>query len=80
MVRTSILCSQGRSLEATFREMIQVMGHVEASRVGTTALAAFLASMVECVEALTVVLAVGSVRGWRSALAGAARRWVRWRR
>ena len=35
-------------------------------------LASFLASMVECVEALTVVLAVGSVRGWRSALAGAA--------
>jgi len=34
--------------------------------------AAFLASLVECVEALTVVLAVGSVRGWRSALAGAA--------
>lgn len=33
--------------------------------------AAFLASLVECVEALTVVLAVGSVRGWRSALAGA---------
>ena len=38
-------------------------------------LAAFLASLVECVEALTVVLAVGSVRGprgWRSALAGVA--------
>jgi uncharacterized membrane protein len=33
--------------------------------------ASFLASLVECVEALTVVLAVGSVRGWRSALAGA---------
>ena len=41
------------------------------TRVGTTALAAFLASLVEFVEALTVVLAVGSVRGWRSALAGA---------
>jgi uncharacterized membrane protein len=34
-------------------------------------LAAFLASTVEFVEALTVVLAVGSVRGWRDALAGA---------
>jgi len=33
--------------------------------------AAFLASIVECVEALTVVLAVGSVRGWRGALSGA---------
>jgi uncharacterized membrane protein len=35
-------------------------------------LAGFLASLVECVEALTVVLAVGTVRGWRSALAGSA--------
>ena len=42
------------------------------TRVGTTAVAAFLASLVEFVEALTVVLAVGTVRGWRSALAGAA--------
>jgi uncharacterized membrane protein len=41
------------------------------TRLGTTVAAAFLASTVECVEALTVVLAVGSVRGWRSALAGA---------
>src|SRR5580692_8848240 len=48
------------------------LGHHEATRVGTTLIAAFLASLVECVEALTVVLAVGSVRGWRSALAGAA--------
>ena len=38
---------------------------------GPTVLAAFLASLVEFVEALTVVLAVGSVRGWRSALQGA---------
>ena len=37
-----------------------------------TVLAAFLASLVECVEALTVVLAVGTTRGWRSALAGSA--------
>lgn len=36
----------------------------------STALAAFLASVVECVEALTVVLAVGTVRGWRGAIAG----------
>jgi Ca2+/H+ antiporter, TMEM165/GDT1 family len=33
-------------------------------------LAAFFASLVECVEALTVVLAIGAVRGWRSALSG----------
>ena len=35
-------------------------------------LAAFLASLVEFVEALTIVLAVGIVRGWRSALFGSA--------
>ena len=40
------------------------------SHVGPTAVAAFLASMVEFVEALTVVLAVGATRGWRGALAG----------
>lgn len=35
-----------------------------------TVLAAFLASLVEFVEALTVVLAVGTIRGWRGALTG----------
>jgi Ca2+/H+ antiporter, TMEM165/GDT1 family len=39
---------------------------------GPTVTAAFLASLVECVEALTIVLAVGTVRGWRSALLGTA--------
>jgi uncharacterized membrane protein len=38
--------------------------------VAPTVIAAFLASSVEFVEALTVILAVGSVRGWRDALAG----------
>jgi uncharacterized membrane protein len=33
--------------------------------------AAFLASLVEAVEALTIVLAVGTVRGWRPAWLGA---------
>jgi uncharacterized membrane protein len=37
-----------------------------------TVLAAFFASLVEFVEALIVVLAVGAVRGWRSAIGGAA--------
>jgi uncharacterized membrane protein len=37
---------------------------------GPTALAAFLACMVEAVEALTVILAVGTMRGWRDALLG----------
>ena len=35
-------------------------------------LSAFLASAVEMVEALTIVLAAGVTRGWRSALAGVA--------
>lgn len=38
---------------------------------GAVILAAFLASLVEFVEALTIVLAVGTTRGWRSALIGA---------
>jgi uncharacterized membrane protein len=37
-----------------------------------TFIAAFLASLVEFVEALTVILAVGAVRGWLPALEGAA--------
>jgi Ca2+/H+ antiporter, TMEM165/GDT1 family len=45
--------------------MIALWGHT-----GPTILSAFLASLVECVEALTVVLAVGTVRGWRGALTG----------
>jgi uncharacterized membrane protein len=36
----------------------------------TATLPAFLASLVEFVEALTVVLAVGITRGWRSAILG----------
>lgn len=36
-----------------------------------TLLASFFASTVEFVEALTVILAVGTVRGWRGALTGA---------
>jgi uncharacterized membrane protein len=39
---------------------------------GPSVLASFMASMVEFVEALTIVLAVGVVRGWRSALLGTA--------
>jgi uncharacterized membrane protein len=37
---------------------------------GPSILAAFLASLVEFVEALTIILAVGTVRGWRGALGG----------
>jgi uncharacterized membrane protein len=39
---------------------------------GPAVTAAFLGSLVECVEAVTIVLAVGTVRGWRAALLGAA--------
>jgi len=42
------------------------------TQIGTTVLASFMACLVECVEALTVVLAVGAVRGWRPALLGTA--------
>lgn len=38
--------------------------------IGPVAIAAFFASLVEFTEAMTVVLAVGAVRGWRGALAG----------
>jgi uncharacterized membrane protein len=41
------------------------------AHIGTVILAAFLASLVECVEALTIVLAVGTTRGWKPALTGA---------
>ena len=50
----------------------------------STFLASFAASLVEFVEALTIILAVGTVRGWRSPLLGAgsalARAWWRWSR
>ncbi|MCB8876060.1 COG4280 domain-containing protein [Acidisoma silvae] len=48
------------------------MTHLAWTHIGPSILAAFLASTVEFVEALTVILAVGSVRGWRDALAGTA--------
>lgn len=42
------------------------------AHVGPTVLASFMASLVEFIEALTIVLAVGSIRGWRAALSGTA--------
>jgi uncharacterized membrane protein len=39
---------------------------------GPAVIAAFFASLVEFVEALTIVLAVGVTRGWRWALIGTA--------
>jgi uncharacterized membrane protein len=43
---------------------------IDWAHAGPTVLAGFLASLVEFVEALTVVLAVGAVRGWKGALGG----------
>ena len=48
---------------------------MDISSVGTAA-ASFLASGVEFVEALTIVLALGVTRGWRSSLWGAASAFV----
>jgi Ca2+/H+ antiporter, TMEM165/GDT1 family len=39
---------------------------------GPSVAAAFIGSSVEAIEALTIVLAVGTVRGWRSAMLGTA--------
>jgi uncharacterized membrane protein len=61
-----------RPLQPSAIKMTLDLAHLGATRLGATVTAAFLASTVECVEALTVVLAVGSVRGWRSTLSGAA--------
>lgn len=44
---------------------------IDWAHAGTPIVASFLASLVEFVEALTIVLAVGTVRGWRPAIAGA---------
>ena len=48
------------------------------STLAPTVLAAFMASLVEFVEALTIILAVGIVRGWRSPLLGAASALLFW--
>ena len=44
--------------------------HFNLAQVGPAVTASFLGSLVEFVEALTIVLAVGTVRGWRPALVG----------
>ncbi len=45
---------------------------IDWAHAGPTVVAAFLASLVEFVEALTIVLAVGTTRGWRTAMLGTA--------
>lgn len=73
----------GAFWSASQLEQLKALEHVRFIRVigensgmnwahaGTAVSAAFLASLVEFVEALTIVLAVGTIRGWRSALLGA---------
>src|SRR5262245_61190000 len=46
--------------------------HMMDYTVVAAATAAFFPTLVEAVEALTIVLAVGTVRGWRPAVGGAA--------
>jgi uncharacterized membrane protein len=67
--------SVGRSRIISFVPACGILGVTKMAealvQAGPTVLAAFLTALVEAVEALTVVLAVASVRGWRAAGAGA---------
>jgi uncharacterized membrane protein len=47
-----------------------VIEGLDFAHVRAAALAGFIASSVECVEALTVALAIALVRGWQGALVG----------
>ena len=44
---------------------------LDLTHAGPSIFAAFIASLVEFVEAMTIILAVGTVRGWKPALIGA---------
>ena len=59
---------------ATRRRVLHVTSVAVTADTAGLLLSVFLASAVEFVEALTIVLAMGVTRGWRSALAGVARR------
>ena len=50
--------------------MVETLNWNNLTHEGASTITAFSASLVEFVEALTIVLAVGVTRGWRSALAG----------
>ncbi len=50
---------------------MDITSTIDLIHIGPPMAAAFLASTVEAVEAATVVLAAGVVRGWRSSLSGA---------
>ena len=62
--RVVAVLKQGTSL------MTPLLTTAALAHAAPSVLAAFLAALVEFVEALTVVLAVGTVRGWRPALTG----------
>jgi uncharacterized membrane protein len=66
-IRTDCAC--GSTLAIGSKKVTFNMSHW--TSLAPTVLASFTASLVEFVEALTIVLAVGIVRGWRSALIGA---------
>jgi Ca2+/H+ antiporter, TMEM165/GDT1 family len=66
IVKTSGSGSRGRDADTRRRLMTVSLFHI-----GPAMTAAFLASLVEAVEALTIVLAVATVRGWRPAGLGA---------
>jgi uncharacterized membrane protein len=71
--RTAINCEYHNLLRSTQRRRSPAAKEISHDRIRSrlsTIVSAFLASSVEAVEALTVVLAVGVVRGWRSALLG----------
>ena len=57
---------------ATRRRVLHVTSVAVTADTAGLLLSVFLASAVEFVEALTIVLAMGVTRGWRSALAGVA--------
>src|SRR5260370_2846506 len=61
------VCRAPRRRTCGLRREVGPMG---SGAVWGLAIATFFAAMVEVVEALTIVLAMGMTRGWKSALAG----------
>src|SRR4051794_1861353 len=58
-----------RTADPARRGMFQLM--LDLAHIAPAVATAFFASAVEAVEAVTIVLAAGITRGWRSSLAGA---------
>jgi uncharacterized membrane protein len=69
--RRSLICIKSApSLAPQCNRSAATMLAIDWAHDSAPMLAAFLASLVEFIEALTIVLAVGAVRGWRGALGG----------